>query len=348
MASRRQTGWGVLLHPQRPAPLLPDGVLHVRAALPSRLEFHGGWLVDELLVPRELKRLRWPVFHATEPRRVLRPMRSHQIATVYDLIPLRERQVWRSMWLDQRIGFRWMVRNVRRAAAVVTVSEAVRRELILDVGLEPSRVHVVHPGLTPVAGRESPSSLEAGSPREGVLFVGASDPHKNVPTLLRALGSISAAQRPRLTIVGPWSDRAIKDLHETARRVGIEPPRVEAHASDDRLAQLYAEAAVLVAPSRREGFGLPALEAMSHGCPVVASDIDAHREVASGVARFVAAEDDEGFAAAIVEFVQSGDRRAEAAKLGIARAREFSWAKSLDALLACYASVGISPQPIGR
>jgi glycosyltransferase involved in cell wall biosynthesis len=260
------------------------------------------------------------------------------VATAYDLTPLRDREVWRSMWPDERLGWRRSIANLRHAAAIVTISRTAMGEIGDLLGIPETRLHLVYPSLPVVV--DEPQSGGAGRAPDHLLFVGAPDPHKNLGVLLRALAAIPAMTRPRLTVVGPWSPAARERLEGRTGRIGLRLD-VRRDVPDSELDRLYRSVTLLVVPSRREGFGLPILEAMARGCPVVASDLPVLREVTAGAALHVPVDDIEALGNAIESLIADEGRRHELAASGIRRAATFARERSTDALLECYRSVGI-------
>ena len=329
--------WGVLAYPE-PIEGLRDRRM-VRPTLPRRpgaLEFHGGWVLDELLLGGRLAAA--GAFHATDPRRVPRRRRSPVVATIYDLTPLHDREVWRALWPDQRVAYRLSLRRARAADAIVAISEAVKRDVIRTLSVAPERVHVVYPAV------EAPQVLPIASERGGLLYVGSAEPHKNVDRLLAALALLPQQHRPPLTIAGPWSPDAVRAAQHRAVRFGIAPPSIEPNATAERLERLYSLAGMLVLPSRREGFGLPVVEAMARGLPVVAADIPVIREVGADAVRLVPPDDPAALAREIRRLMDDEAEREAMAAAGLARAREFAPAAALRALLAAYRSIGIDLQ----
>jgi len=319
----------LLVHGDRPIPDTLTSLRPIVSRRPHLLRYHGGWLADEVLLPLA-SRGRWQLFHATDPDAVPDPRLLPLVATIYDLTPRRDPMVWRSMSPDQRLGHRRMVANARSARAVVTISHAVRDEILSELRLPQDRVHVVYPGIH-AAGWQRP---EFG-PRSGLLFVGAPAPHKNLPALLEALQHLPPGDRPRLTVAGPWPATHVDAFRHSAHTLGIEVS-VEAYADDDRLRQLYGTSSALVVPSRWEGFGLPVLEAMAAGCPVIISSAAALQEVAGGAAVMVPIDDSDALAGAILRLLGDADEQAHRTRAGLARAAEFSWERSMVALREVY------------
>jgi len=208
-----------------------------------------------------------------------------------------------SMGLIDRITFRIVVpRAARRADHVLVVSERTRRDVELHYGLSPAKVTVTPNGVDP---HFSPG----GSPGDYLLFVGAIQRRKNP---LAALAAAQAAGM-QLVVVGPEKEPAL------AAELRAGGAQLRGYVETEALAELYRGAAALVLPSRFEGFGLPVLEAMACGTPVVAAPDPALREVAGDAA--VYAEDGD-FAGAVRRAL---DDRVRLSAAGIERAKLFSW-----------------------
>ena len=216
-----------------------------------------------------------------------------------------------------RFVFRWVVpRAVRSARRVFTVSERTKQDLVDLYGLSAEKVVVTPNGVDPAF---SPGP----GPRDYVLAVGAIQPRKNQ---LAALEAARAVGLP-LVIAGPEKDSSLGD---ELRRRGA---RIEGYVATDRLVDLYRGAACLVQASRHEGFGLPVVEAMACGTPVVTVPDPALIEVAGDAAVIV----DEG---ALADGIRSAlADRERLAQAGLERAATFSWRASAEKTLAVYREI---------
>jgi glycosyltransferase involved in cell wall biosynthesis len=262
-------------------------------------------------VPRALRRLRPAVAHF---QHALPPAwRGPMVVTVHDLSFERTSA---AMGHRDRAIFKVVVPwSVGRARRVIAVSERTKRDLVELYRVPEERITVTPHGIDPAFGPG-----DGGGERDYLLFVGAVQSRKNP---LAALDAAAAVGLP-LVVAGPEREPAL------ARELGRRGADLRGYVEKDELAGLYRGAAALVLPSRYEGFGLPVLEAMACGTPVVANPDPAVREVAGDAALY--AEPD-GLAEAIRRALSERDRLVAA---GFARAARFSWDETARLTLEAY------------
>ena len=289
--------------------LVPDGVEPVPLAARVQ-ELRMAWTL-----PRLLRRLGASLVHTQYAVPLRCPCPA--VVTIHDLSFERDPA---SMSTKDLALFRRVVpRAARRAAAVLTVSERSRRDLLELYGLDPGRVTVTPNGVDPAF---TPGDTGVPS-RDYVLSVGVIEPRKNH----RAAALAARQAGLPLVVVGPAKDQA---LAVELRRLGA---RVEGYVPTERLVALYRGAACLVQASRYEGFGLPVLEAMACGTPVVSVPEPALLEVVDEAAVVVPEEE---LADGIRLALASHDRLSYA---GLERARAFSWERCAERTLAVYLRV---------
>jgi glycosyltransferase involved in cell wall biosynthesis len=237
---------------------------------------------------------------------------------------------------------------LRRADRVITGSAAAAGELAEHMSLPPDRVRVVPYGVSAPAVRPGPGEVGEVVRRYGlegseyVLWVGSLEPRKGVGTLVNAMAQLvarparGAGPGPVLVLAGypGWQNSDLLPAAGLAR-LGTQFRQV-GQVTDPELWALYSGAALFAFPSLHEGFGLPVLEAMASGTPVVASDIPALREVAGTAALLLPVGDAGAWAGAIEALLADGGRRAEMAEQGRRRAEQFSWAATAAATLEVY------------
>lgn len=304
---------------------LPPGVRAVHRPVPARL-LHRAWMRADRPAAEWLTG-GVDVVHGTNF--VLPPpRRAAGVVTVHDLAFLHYPQLVE----DASLRYRELVpRAVRRAAAVLTPTRAVAGELAEAYGITDDRLRVTPLGVDSSWFGAVPAR-PAGMPAEYLLVVGTREPRKGLDVLLASYRTLVAElpDVPPLVLVGPAGWGPQLDTAELRDRV-ITPGYVDAVT----LRGLVAGAAALAFPSRYEGFGLPPLEALAAGTPVVASDLPVLREVLGSHARYAAPGDAGALAAALrdtLEHPPSAERRAA----GRDYAATFTWRRCAEATFAAY------------
>jgi alpha-1,3-rhamnosyl/mannosyltransferase len=263
----------------------------------------------------------------------VRPGRPPLVVTVHDDLPWSHPE-WmsRANVLQHRLV---VERALPRAAAVLTVSEATRRALLARFALDPARVSVAPHGVDPVF-TPGPAG-ETGVPAPYLLAVGTLQPRKGLDTALAAFERCAAAGAPHhLVVAGArgWRDDAI------VARFARSPVRDRVHllgaVPDARLVSLLRGAALLLVPSRYEGFGLPALEGMACGTPVVAADATSLPGVIGDAGELVPPGDDAAWGERIGALLADPARRASMRERGLARAATFTWARCAERTVVAY------------
>ena len=275
--------------------------------------------------------------------------RARLVVTVHDAAPELFPEAFPVR--GRRFHSRGLRAAARRADLVITVSEAAAAEIATHTLIPADRLRVVPGGvdLTPA----SPVDVECTLSRHRltdapyVFWLGTLEPRKNVAVLLTAFARLLAA-RPdlphRLVLAGSagWRHEGLLPLREQAVLRERDRLRVLGPIPDDELRAVYAGAVLFAFPSRHEGFGLPVLEAMAQGTPVVCADIPALREVAGGAAHLVPPMDTEAWVAALGDLLEGAahhpaETTAPMAAAGRARAAGFSWERCIASTHAVYA-----------
>ena len=290
---------------------------------------------EQFQVPWVLRREQPDVFHA--PHYVLPPaVLCRSIVTIHDCIHLMFPQ-----YLPNRAAYLYakasMWSAARRSHKILTVSEASKRDIIRLLNVPADKIVVVYNaiderfGITPSDDAVARIRERYQLDRQFVLYVGNIKPHKNLVRLVEAFDQLRARGFTDLTllIIGdeisklPALRRAVHShkLHKHVRFLGYLP--------DETLAILYRLSAAFAFPSLYEGFGLPPLEAMACGAPVVTSNVSSLPEVTGDAAVLVDPYDAVSIADGLARVLSDPALRAQMRTRGFARAREFSWERSV-------------------
>lgn len=277
------------------------------------------------------------VYHA--PNLIARPFAGPTVVTVHDL-SWRVCPDWhpaaRVRWIEQRLPA-----TLRQADRFVCVSAHTARCVEAELGVARGRIDVVAPGVSPLfrpmrATEAAPVLARYGlHDRRYVLAVSTLEPRKNLDRLLAAHGKLPMALRYRVPLVvagGRGWGAALEDRHAMrARRDG--GLRLLGHVPDTDLVALYGRAGVVAYPSLHEGFGLPVLEAMACGAPVVTSDSTALPETAGGAAVLVDPLDVDAIAGALRCVLEDDDVAGGLGARGAARAAGFTWDRTAKGMV---------------
>lgn len=324
----------ILAKPGTPVPLTATNI-RVRR-MPERPTLH--W--DQLLLPRALRQVGAAAFFSPYYKAPLfAPCPT--VVTIHDLIPLTFSAYSRGAWWVFAVAFRrWARLLAGRAAAVITDSAHSKRDLERELGMAPDRVHVIPIGVAeefrPGLATEAVAAVTRRYRIDGpyLLAVGNFLPHKNLPRLVEAYHSLPEGVRGRTGLVlagkpgGHGPARPVDPA--TLRRPGVLLP---GFIAPEDLPLLYAGATALVCPSLAEGFGLPVVEAMACGIPVVCGRVGALPEVAGDAAVYVDPSDVASIAAGLRRILEGEPLRRDLASRGLVRAHLYEARKTTARLV---------------
>jgi glycosyltransferase involved in cell wall biosynthesis len=302
-------------------------------------------IAEQVRIPWALKRERVTLFHA--PHYVLPPLvRCTSVVTIHDCIHLMFPQ-----YLPNRMAFsyaKWSISQAAKCATrVMTVSESSKRDILRFVDTEPDKIDVIYNAyderfaIEPLEGDVVRVRERYQLHDEFVLYAGNVKPHKNLERLIEAFHLVRTRglDRLKLVLIGDEISkytalrRAVHQhqLHKYVRFLGFVP--------EETLAVMYRLAGVFVFPSLYEGFGLPPLEAMASGTPVVTSNVSSLPEVAGDAALLVDPYDPRAIADGIYSVLTDETLRRGMVHRGIARAGQFSWEQSVRRVRQIYGEV---------
>jgi glycosyltransferase involved in cell wall biosynthesis len=274
------------------------------------------------------------IFHETYYDTVdICPGKAKRIVTIHDMI----HEKFPSSFHENDPTSALKAYAVARADHVICVSRNTQRDLIELLGIAPEKTSVVHLGCS--LSVKQADVLPYLSQQPYLLYVGQRGGYKNFEGLLRAYAS-SQMLRNDFSIVC-FGGGALTDMeHRIIRKLGLCPERIRQVSGHDKvLAGLYASAAAFVYPSLYEGFGIPPLEAMSLGCPVVCANASSIPEVVGDAAELFAPQDEQEMCAAVERVVSSPPYANALIDKGHRRVRGFSWKKCAEETMAVYRCV---------
>jgi alpha-1,3-rhamnosyl/mannosyltransferase len=294
-------------------------------------------LSQQWAVPAALRRYRASLYHSLYYLMPYGPG-VPTVVTIHDLIPL---LLPHHVPPATRILFRvFFPMALRTASHVVVISEATRRDLLARYRLPGESVTVISLGVEPAFRAQPPEAVRAlcarlNLPDRYVLYVGSNKPHKNLVRLVEAWARMQPRSFP-LVIAGSWSE-AYPEVRPRIEELGLRNAvRLVGPVREEDLPALYSGALLFTFPSEYEGFGLPVLEAMACGVPVIAAHVSSLLEVAGDAAVFVDPQDPDALARSMDELLGNEGLRKHLAEKGLERARGFSWERCAAATLRVY------------
>lgn len=313
--------------------VIPRLNLHVQTTIftPTQKPAALGHLWEQVILPASLKGI--PLFNPCN----LAPLSyNNNIVVLHDVIPLLYPQFYNRVFQSY---YAWLVPRLARSAAhVLTVSEFSGEQIIKLTGIPQSKVSVVYNGVSEkfdpgLRSLLSPVWAKFGLAQPYVFYAGSLEPRKNVETLLRAF--VFARQQMglkghSLVLAGSthrnFSSVNFDGLVEQARQTGTDIDiRLLGYVDDNDLAQLYANASLFVYPSICEGFGLPVLEAMASGTPVLAADSSSLREIIQVEELLHPVYDYRALAEKMTELLRNEYLQRRYSEAGLKHIRQFSW-----------------------
>jgi len=235
--------------------------------------------------------------------------------------------------------YSWIVkRGMHKAAHIIAVSESTKKDIV-KLGIHSGKIKVIHEANTLECGKKEDTLPTGIGDKPYLLFVGEDRPHKNIDRLLKAHSALRnhmGDRCPRLVIVGPVSKRLARSDSEITKKNGV---ILVGPVDDTMLLQLYRRALALVYPSLYEGFGLPILEAMAAGTPVITSNYSAMAEVAGGAAILVDPRSIDQIEQAMKRIAFNSEERNRLVRLGINHVRRYSWDKAASSTVQLYEEV---------
>lgn len=301
-------------------------------------------LWEQTRLPWDLARRQVDVFHGTG---FVSPLHKtcQQVTTVFDMtfFSLPEKHT-----LMKRAYFtRLIPASLARSDKVIVISESTREDVVRILGISPRKIKVTYPGkderFKPIDNANGLNEVRSkyGLPeRKVILFVGVIEPRKNLVTLLRAFEKLKDLHCEYCLVIAGATGWNYQDVFAEEAKLGLkEHLFFPGFIADEDLPLLYNLAEVFVYPSVYEGFGLPVLEAMACGVPVITSNVSSMPEVVGDVGLLVEPTNVEQLAQALARVLRDSSLRQRMRDNGLERSRLFSWEKMARETLAAYQEV---------
>ncbi len=300
--------------------------------------------VKELIFKVGSKIIRPDIYHETNY--ILLPYSGPQIVTVFDMSIKR----FPETHPKQRVTFfnKYFDKRIHKADHILAISEFTKQEIIEFTNIAPNKITV-----TPLAPHENfhaPNSIEIENfkkqkqlPNSFFLYLGNIEPRKNLLTIVRAFEKFSA-KNPKMQLVlageQTWLSESV--INEIKKLKLASKVMLPGYVDETELPLWYASATAFLYPSKYEGFGLPVVESMTIGTPVITSNVSSLPEVAGNAAVLLSPDDIDAWSETMTQLSEFSEKRIELKKLGIERAKTFSWKKCAKSTFEVYKNTSLN------
>lgn len=300
-------------------------------------------LWEQIFLPFSLWRNNIQVYHSTGfTLPFFKPKKIKHVVTIADMTFFSHSiyHIWWKVWY-----FRYMIPYaLKKADRVITISESTKEDILKMIKISSKKIKSIYLGvdahLTPQKERGQQKRLEKYSiTRPYILFVGMLEPRKNIMGLIRAYAQVKEKDSHHLVLVGKkgWK---YEDIFMTVKELGLQNMvHFLGYVPDEDLSSLYSSATCFVYPSFYEGFGIPVLEAMACGCPVITSNNSSMKEIAGNAAVLIDPENKEAIADAIELVISNKKEQERMRKAGLLHVKKFRWETMAQETKNLYASV---------
>lgn len=304
---------------------------------PSYPKVRLQWLWNQIFLSKTVLKNNPRLIHYTDPYATIYIKGLINIATVYDLIPtIFPDKYFSNNPLDVKIFWNKYIEELRKMDHIISISNSTKNDLINYLDIDARKISVVP--LAPFSNISiKPKEFPNSQKNKYFLYVGGHDHRKNIPLMLEAFAKSCGSISENLILVGSATKDELSRLNKTISKFSLDH-RVKhlGYVTDETLQGLYSNATSLIFLSYHEGFGLPVLEAMQHGLPVITSPNGALSEVAGDAGIFVNLNDIRNISEAIIQVANSNSLKVDIGRKAIAQSKIFTWDKTAKMTIDIY------------
>lgn len=293
---------------------------------------------EQLALNRQVNSLKADLVHFTFPQQPVR-YRGRTLTTIHDLTTLRFDNPDKNplIFKIKRLVFKYVIKkSVRKSERVIVPTEFVKDDIAQFAGISKDKITVTYEAADPIT--EPADSLRALEGKQFIMYVGRPTPHKNLERLIDAYSKLRAQHPELLLVLAGKKDANYSRIESDVLSRTIKGVIFTDFVSEGRLRWLYEHCSAYVFPSLSEGFGLPGLEAMLHGAPVVSSNATCLPEIYGEAAHYFDPRDTQAMSDAINEVLTDTNLRQSLVEKGRVQASQYSWKRMAEQTLEIYKS----------
>jgi glycosyltransferase involved in cell wall biosynthesis len=298
---------------------------------------HKEFTIDEQTgLKRQVKGLHADLVHFAFPQQPIR-YKGKTITTVHDLTttrftnPEKDKLIF---WFKQQV-YKYVINVVaRKSVRLLAISEFVKDDVVQFASIHPDKITVTYEAADQI--QDKPDPLPALMEKQFLMYVGRPTPHKNLERLIDAFIKLKSKHPELYLVLAGQKDPNYSRIETEVRQRTVKGVVFTGHVTEGRLRWLYENCAAYIFPSLSEGFGLPGLEAMMHGAPVVSSKLTSLPEIYGDAAHYFDPLDEDSIAAAIQDVLVDQNLRQELVEKGRRQAAKYSWRRMAEQTLEVY------------
>lgn len=317
---------------------------------PTIPRYHFQWIWSSLLLKRKLEKDNINLIHSTDHQCIPQKGNYLRLFTVHDLIPLVFKQSYYDKKSpDEKIGYNLYLKALSQADHLIAISESTKKDLIEILNINENKITIIPNGVN-IDHFEHKTNIEndrliikkhLGDLKDYFLYVGSAEDHKNINVLLNAFRVISKDNKDiHLCIIGKWAPNQVENLLDFLKENNLENKlHYLGYVSTTELQCLYKNCLSFVFPSSYEGFGLPILEAMACGAPIIMSDIPVFREISYSDSLFFKTNDTKKLVELMGLLIHNSEIREKHIRKGKEHVKKFTWKNTSSKTINLYENI---------